>query len=426
MQSDVWHEPHALKSLQQNQSGMPLHEKHLVEALFIHASIGILVADRQGTIILSNPFLDAQFGYFSQELSGKKVEVLIPSRFQGKHVQHREMFTSHMQNRPMGAGMDLFGIRKDGTEFPVEVSLCHYSNNEEEEKLVIAFINNISIRKKAEEEIKKLNDELEEKVSRRTQELKDALHKLEVSREELAKALNKEKELNELKSRFVSLASHEFRTPLSTVLSSAYLLKQYTTTEDQIKRGKHIERIVSSVDTLTAILNDFLSVGKIEEGKIQLKLVAFDIRDLVTTIVDELKHIRRSGQHISYVHEGGNEIVLDPVLLKHIVLNLLSNAIKFSPEQSLIEVKTELSINGLLLVVRDNGIGISEEDQKHLFERFFRGTNAVNIEGTGLGLHIVSKYTEMMRGTIACDSSTEKGTAITLQFQFDCLENGKE
>lgn len=391
-----------------------IEEKHLVEALFTHASIGILVSNQNGDIIIANPFLLSQFGYTVKELTGQKVELLIPRRFHHKHVHHRENFTAHLQNRPMGAGMDLFGIRKDGTEIPVEVSLCHYSNKEGD--FVVAFVNNISIRKKAEEEIRRLNDELEDKVEERTHQLKELLSKLEESKEELARALSKEKDLGELKSRFVSLASHEFRTPLTTILSSTHLLQKYTTTGDQLKREKHIERIISSVNTLTDILNDFLSVGKIEEGKIFIRPDRFDIKAMILRIVDEIKNIQKPGQQIQFVHTGKDQVEMDPTLLKHIVLNLLSNAIKFSPEKSVIDITSEVNNEQLLLKVKDSGIGISKEDQVHLFERFYRATNAGNIQGTGLGLHIVAKYTELMNGSIECESSIGSGTAMKLAF----------
>lgn len=405
-----------MQSPSQNQAGIFIDEKHLVEALFTHASIGILVANSNGEIILANPFLLSQFGYTEEELIGKKVEILIPQRVHHRHVHHRENFTAHLQNRPMGAGMDLFGINKAGTEFPVEVSLCHYGNKEG--NFVVAFINNITIRKKAEEEIRRLNDELEDKVEERTHQLKETLNKLEVSKEELGRALNKEKDLNELKSRFVSLASHEFRTPLSTILSSTYLFQKYVTTEDQPKRQKHIDRIASSVNTLIDILNDFLSVGKIEEGKIAIKPGQLNVKDLVTRIINEIKNLQKPGQSIVYTHTGDEHIITDHSMLKHIVLNLLSNAIKFSPENAKITIETKVAEGEMILVVRDEGMGIPGEDQVHLFERFYRGTNVSNIQGTGLGLHIVAKYAELMNGSISCDSTVGKGTTMTAAFKL--------
>lgn len=391
-----------------------INDSHRFEALFTHASMGIIILHSDGTIQSVNPFALNFFGYTNEELIKKPVEVLIPNRFHKNHINHRTEFSKNSSNRPMGAGMDLYAIKKDGTEFPVEVSLGKCRLNAEE--FIIAFINDITVRKKAEIEIKKLNDELEETVHKRTLELTQTLHQLENSKEELSKSLEKEKELGELKSRFVSMASHEFRTPLSTVLSSAYLLEKYTTTEDQPKREKHLQRIFSSVNTLTDILNDFLSLGKIEEGKIQVRNTHFDIEELVKTIVGEMKNNLKKQQKIRYTHSGAKEVFLDASLMKHIVMNLLSNASKFSLENSCIDIDTFTQNQQFILSVKDHGIGISTDDQKHLMERFFRGANAGNIQGTGLGLHIVSKYAELMNGSVDCKSELEKGTNFIITF----------
>jgi len=232
----------------------------------------------------------------------------------------------------------------------------------------------------------------------------------------LIKSLDKEKELGELKSRFVSAASHEFRTPLSTILSSAYLLSKYTTTEEQYKREKHLERIISSVNTLTDILNDFLSLGRIEEGKISVVPVEINVDEMINGILSEMNPTLKRGQRIQYDHMGAKRIILDKGLLKRVVLNLLSNAIKFSNENSLIEVKTQVN-QDFVLSVKDHGMGISAEDQSHLFERFFRGSNAMNIQGTGLGLHIVARYVELMNGTIIYHSKPDEGTEFCIRFK---------
>jgi PAS domain S-box-containing protein len=526
------------------------------KAFFEFATMGILVTDSSGKITAINPFALKEFGYTKKELIGEKVEKLIPSRFHARHSQYHEEFKTELQTRLMGSGIDLFAIKKDGTEFPAEISLSNYMTNGN--SYVICFITNISIRKKAEKIIETLHDELESTVEQRTSDLKNALQQLEKSNDTLDKAisfqkaildnagamiiatdengliklfnpeaslnigyhesevinkntpvlfhekneiavkrkeltnefgiiikddfavlvekarrniheeeqytcirkngttfpisltitcirnteeditgfmgiaidiserkkaennlrksLEKEKELNELKSRFVSMASHEFRTPLSTVLSSAYLLEKYTTAEDQPKREKHLQRIVVSVNMLTDILNDFLSVGKIEEGKIQVRPGMFNIHELVVTTARELKNNLKKQQKIQYHHEGNHDVILDASLLKHIIMNLVSNASKFSEEASPIEIKTLIQNKHIILSVKDHGIGISNEDQKHLMERFFRGANAGTIQGTGLGLHIVSKYAELMNGIVDCKSELGKGTEFVITF----------
>jgi len=534
------------------------------EALFNYASIGILITNASGEIQMANKYIEHQFGYNGGELIGKKVEVLIPPRYTKKHVGHRERYSSDPHSRPMGLGMELAGLKKDGSEFPVEVSLGHYKIADESYSL--AFINDITQRKETEQAIIQLNAHLEEKVKEGSQSLaitveqlgnqiketerKDAelervntflnniwnhagaiifvcdkdgliqffnpaaekwlgyssadvvnkmtLANFHLEREleqkarelseitgrvikpgfevftaitelnhynnqewhyrrkdgstffvslnvtplkdpqnnissylgiaidisekkkaetELLAALEKERELNELKSRFVSMASHEFRTPLSAVLSSAYLLSKYVKTEEQQQREKHITRIVGSVTSLTEILNDFLSVGKIEEGDIQAHYREFDIKEVMQEVIQEVHHLLKKGQTILYHHAGKNTIVyLDPSMLKHIVINLLSNAVKFSNEQSDIELETESNKKELIVSVKDNGIGIPEEDADNLFKRFFRSSNVTNIQGTGLGLHIVSKYTELMKGKIEFKSKIGAGTKFTITF----------
>jgi PAS domain S-box-containing protein len=390
------------------------NEAHRYEALFNHASMGIVVVNGTAQILSVNPFALKLFGYNIEELIGKPIELLIPMRFHHKHETHRNGYIKKPNSRPMGVGLDLFAIKKNGTEFPVEVSLGNYDNNGE--KNVIAFISDISIRKKAEAEVEKLNDDLEGAIEQRTKELTDAMHQLEKSKEELSISLAKEKELSELKSRFVSMASHEFRTPLSTILSSSYLIQKYISAEDQPQREKHLQRIVSSVNMLTDILNDFLSVGKIEEGKIQVRLSEFNIEGHINAIVLEIHHNLKKGQRIIYSHSGTSNVLMDASLFKHIIMNLVSNASKFSPKDTPINIQTDANEKQLVLTVRDQGMGISVEDQKHLMERFFRGTNAGNIQGTGLGLHIIAKYAELMHGIVSCESELEKGTTFKIIF----------
>lgn len=406
-----------------------LREQEKFQAVIQNASLGILVINSLGTVLLANNFLLNLFGYSEEdELIGNKLEILIPQRFHHKHVSDREQFKNHPSSRPMGIGRDLFGVKKDGTEIPVEISLSSYTNDQG--VFSIAFISDISARIEVQNKLKAqrlelasmnkemelLNEELERKVEVRTAKLQETLQKLEASKEELSKALSKEKDLGELKSAFVSMASHEFRTPLSTILSSASLLAKYKLTEEQSKRDKHVQRIKSSVLNLNNILNEFLSLGKIEDGKISAHETVFDIKDLILQQTNEITEIFKPGQSVHYSHKGKNEVTLDEVLFKNILINLLSNAAKFSPENKPIYISSSVNDKELKFTVKDQGIGISEKDQEHLCEIFFRAANAENIPGTGLGLHIVAKYAEMMNGKIEIKSELEKGTEINLIF----------
>ncbi len=411
-------------------------EKEKFEALFQFASMGILVANAKAEILLLNNFLLSQFGYQNQdELIGKKIETLIPNRYHSKHVHQRDHYIKDPHPRPMGLGKDLFAVKKDGTEFPVEVSLSSYTMTEE--IFTIAFVSDITKRKEFENaihdqkeqlavtnsKIEELNDELEDKVELRTKQLQETLQQLEMSKDELTKALSKEKELSDLKSRFVSMASHEFRTPLSTILSSASLVAKYVEADEQEKRNKHIHRIKSSVNNLTNLLNEFLSIGKIEDGKITANNLHFNIKEMVTSLCSEMEGLTRNNQQIIFAHTGDEMIFSDPALLRNVVTNLLSNAIKFSAEGSIIEVITNILNDRIILIVNDKGMGISKEDQEHLFERFFRGTNVTNIQGTGLGLHIVAKYIEIMDGKIEFKSELEQGTEFIITLNRNPADN---
>lgn len=392
------------------------------EAVFDYATIGMIIVNSKGQITNFNRCAEEQFGYQKKEILSQSIEILLPDQIKSHHEHLRDGYIKSPTNRPMGSGRDLFAKRKDGTIFPVEISLSHFKRDEQ--SFIIAFIIDISVRKQNEalleessRKIRESNAELEQKVDGRTKMLRETMAELEASKEDLNEALKKERELGDLKSRFVTLASHEFRTPLSAILSSASLIDKYPKEADHNKRKKHVDRIKEAVRTMRDILEDFLSLGKLEEGQIDvcMELISNDdLKEDLMKVVSRLEQLTKSGQKIKVECRLTEHVKVDKKLLANIISNLLSNAIKFSPEHSTINLACLIENGHLVISVKDAGIGISEEDQRHLFERFFRAKNASNIQGTGLGLNIVVKYLELMEGKINCESKINEGSTFTI------------
>lgn len=234
--------------------------------------------------------------------------------------------------------------------------------------------------------------------------------------EELQRALDREKELGGLKTRFITLASHEFRTPLSTILSSASLAGRYAEADNAEKRDQHLDKIRAAVVHLTGILHDFTTATQLEENKVRLRPEAFDFSGLVGEVIEKVKNLERPGLDIHFESEPIEiQVFADKTLLHEVVQNLLTNAARFS--KTIVQCCARKEADGTVkFEVRDNGIGIPEAEQRHIFERFFRASNADNQQGVGLGLHLSRRYLELIGGDISFESSEGNGTVFRIRF----------
>ena len=387
----------------------------LLKAIIDNAIDGIITIDDRGLIESINPAACNLFNYLPEEVIGKNVSMLMPPPDRDQHDEYIHRYQRTGEPHIIGIGREVTGLRKDGTKFPFRlgVSEVQYSGR----KIYAGLIHDISHQKEAEERLREYTIHLEELIEERTQSLKNTVLALQQAKEDISQSLEKERELGQLKSRFVSMASHEFRTPLSAIQLSASLIDKYAEPLDSPNIGKHVSKIKNSVGNLTTILNDFLSLEKLEAGKVEPVFNSFDLVKLAEEITEEMQMITKQNQNIIYQHTGtGSMIKLDQNLLKNCVFNLISNSIKYSGENTFIEFNTEISGSNCIITVKDNGIGIPEADHKYMFEAFFRAHNTGNIPGTGLGLNIVARYTELMNGTVDFESKVNHGTIFTITF----------
>ncbi len=406
-----------------------------LQTVFDSAVDGIIIINTAGIIEEVNRAAQTLFGYAKEEMIGNNVNMLMPQHFAVKHDGYINNYHQTGKAKIIGIGREVIGRKKCGGEFPFWLAVSEVKLAER--TIFTGFVHDLSEIKQAETSLKKLNEELEKKVIERTYELENVVNQLlslnkqledEISNKikiqtqlkereaDLERGLAKERELGELKSRFVSMASHEFRTPLSTILSSVSLISRYTETEQQSNRNKHIDKIKSSVTHLTGILNDFLSMNKLEEGKVEARLESFEIVEVWNEVLDEMFTILKMNQKlISTINTEKCLITSDRKIIKNILINLISNAIKYTELNGEIRCNLDVQDNTFTICVKDNGMGIPIEDQKHLFERFFRASNAINIEGTGLGLNIVKKYVEMLQGKISFNSEHYVGTEFIVE-----------
>ena len=364
-------------------------------------SEGIIVVNRKQEIVTNNSSTEEMFGYDKDELIGKTLDCIIPKRYHQNHSNHFSSFMEKSEKRKMGNGRDLSGLRKNGEEFPVEAGLnpfVLYGNT-----YVMALVTDITDRKN-------YTQNLEQIVQERTKQLTDALEK--------------EKELNELKTRFLSLVSHEFKTPLSSILTSVTLFSKYKDTEQQDKRDKHVNIIKSKVKQLDAILNDFLSVERLESGKVNYSIEEFPLSKLVNEVVYDANMLLKAGQNIRYPDNiDAVLITFDEKTLALALSNLLHNAVKYSSEDSTIKILYKVEKEFLILEVIDEGIGIPEEQHKYIFDRYFRAENALLNQGTGIGLNIAKQHLENLGATLTFESKENIGSTFTIHIPKNIKTN---
>jgi len=387
----------------------------LLKSIIETAIDGIITIDSRGKVESLNPAALSLFGYEIEEVIGRNISMLMPEPDKSNHDAYLHRYQTTGEKRIIGKGREVRGLRKDGSTFPFRLAVSEVVYDDR--IIYTGFIHDLSKEKEAEQRLKEYAAELEGLVEERTKSLKKMLHALSEAKEEVSLSLEKEKELNQMKSRFVSMASHEFRTPLSSVQLSSVLIEKYAEPYNNKQIKKHVGKIKNAVGNLNTILNDFLSLERLEAGNVQPAFTSFNLVKLAEEITEEMQMIAKEEQNIIYQHTGVESMVnSDQNLLRNCMINLISNAIKYSGEHTFIEFSTEINDTNWIVTISDNGIGIPESDQKNLFQPFFRAHNTGNIPGTGLGLNIVLRYAGLMKGQLDFESEVNKGARFTLSF----------
>lgn len=392
-----------------------MKNSELLNDIVQNAIDGILSINGAGIVQSINPSACKLFGYLPEEVIGNNISMLMPQPDKLQHDHYLRRYQVTHKPRIIGIGRDVTGLRRNGSTFPMRLGVSEVKY--QEETFYVGFIHDQTQQKEIEERLKDYTLHLEELVEVRTQSLNETILALESAKEQISNSLESEKELNQLKSMFISMASHEFRTPLSTIQLSASLIDKYAETAGREEISKHVNKIKGSVTGLTAILNNFLQIEKLESGKVEANFSNFNLKELAIEISEEMQSLVKFNQKIQYKNLNENTIAkLDKNLIKNCIINLLTNAIKYSGEGSLIDFTSEITDKNCIISVKDIGIGIPLDDQKHLFGAFFRAHNTGNILGTGLGLNIVARHVELMHGEVTFKSNTDSGSLFTLTF----------
>jgi PAS domain S-box-containing protein len=360
--------------------------------LIENAPDAILQVDPSGRIVIANRTAELIFGYSREELLGENVDILVPAMVRGRHREHRASFARSPQLRPMGRGMELSALRKDGIEIPVEISLSPLRR--ENGINVTAVIRDVSERRQTEAQLRSLQTNYMAELEARQKE---------------------SERLNLLKSEFLASVSHELRTPLHTIIGFAELLGEEGEGPLNDKQKRFLQHIQEDSEHLLGLINDVLDLSKIEAGAMTLRIEHISLADAIS---DAVNAIRPRAAMKSLTLENRNTfaglIAIDPMRLKEVFYNLLGNAVKFTPEGGNITLETEENGQFVRITVADSGIGIPADQLEQIFEKFYQvgyATSGVR-EGTGLGLAICKRLIEMHGGSIWIESRPGKGSSF--------------
>ncbi|MBZ5591324.1 MAG: PAS domain S-box protein [Acidobacteriia bacterium] len=355
------------------------------QALLESAPDGIIIASGKGDIVLINSQTESLFGYAREELLGRPVETLLPERFRGAHPGHRAGYVERPRARPMGAGLELFGLRRDGREFPVEISLSPIET--EEGLFVISSVRDATERRQFEHTLREKNVELEK--------------------------------ANSAKDVFLSSLSHELRTPLNAIIGYTGTLLMRLPGPLTLEQDRQLKSIQTGGRHLLSLINDLLDLAKIESGKVHVQLETAECRDIVAEVASALRPVAEAKELVfqSTCPDFSIRVRTDRRALNQILVNLVGNAIKFTARGTVRLEVTERPVNGLVMTaidVTDTGVGIKPEDLPRLFRAFDRLHDALHVEGTGLGLHLCHKLAELIEAKIEVESEHGKGSRFTV------------